>query len=314
MFKAALLCLLKDADGDWPVRPRQGESHLDFHLFRPSPCQLCSRNMNTLVPRLAALLRSGKRGALATIVNSQGSVPSFRAAKLLVRDDGTTLGTVGGGSVEAEVLRAAREVIQKERPHTLTFNLNDKPQDNTGLTCGGNLQVFIEPLIPAPDLYIIGAGHIAMNLSKVAALAGFEVSVIDDREAFANRERFPQAKQIIAEQFESALPRIQAGPNSFIVIASRGHGLDLVALRWAVETSARYIGMVGSRKKSTVFLRELESEGIPAEKLARVNTPVGLNIGAITPEEIAVTITAEMIAVRRGVDVGTLSMNLARKQ
>jgi xanthine dehydrogenase accessory factor len=263
---------------------------------------------------IAALLRSGGRGALATIVNAQGSVPSFRAAKLLVREDGTTLGTVGGGSVEAEVLRVAREVIRKERPQTLTFNLNDKPQENAGLTCGGQLQVFIEPLIPAPELYILGAGHIAMNLCRVAALAGFEISVVDDRQEFANSERFPHAKHIIAEQLESALPKLQAGPNTFIVIASRGHGLDLVALRWAAATGALYIGMVGSRKKSTMFLRELEGEGIPAEKLARVNTPVGLDIGAITPEEIAVAITAEMIAVRRGVETGKLSLRLARKQ
>ena len=263
---------------------------------------------------IAALLRSGGCGALATIVNSQGSTPSFRAAKLLVREDGTTLGTVGGGNVEAEVLRVAREVIQKEKPQTLTFHLNDKPQDNAGLTCGGNLQVFIEPLIPAPELYIVGAGHIAMNLCRIAALAGFEVSIIDDRDEFANPERFPQAKHIIAEQFDSALPKMEVGANSFILIASRGHGLDLAALRWAVETNARYIGMVASRKKSILLLRELEKAGVSAEKLTRVNTPVGLDIGAITPEEIAVAITAEMIAFRRGVDATMLGMKLARKR
>lgn len=262
---------------------------------------------------IAALLRTGRRGALATIVSSQGSVPSFRAAKLLVREDGTTLGTIGGGNVEAEVLRVAREVIQKEKPQTLKFNLNDNPQDNAGLTCGGTLELFIEPLIPAPELYIVGAGHIAMNLCKVAALAGFEVSVVDDREEFANPDRFPQSKQVIAEQFETALPKLQPGPNTFIVIATRGHGLDLVGLRWAVGTNAQYIGMVGSRKKSLTFLRELESEGIAPKTLARVNTPVGLEIGAITPEEIAVAVVAEMIAMRRGADVGQLSKKLVRK-
>jgi xanthine dehydrogenase accessory factor len=262
---------------------------------------------------IAALLRSGKRGAVATIVNSQGSVPSFRAAKLLLREDGTSVGTVGGGSVEAEVLRTAREVIRHEKPQTLTFNLNDKPQDNAGLTCGGTLQVFIEPLIPAPELLILGAGHIAINLCKVAALAGFEVTVVDDREEYANREHFPQAKDVVAEQFETALPHLQAGPKTFVVIATRGHGLDLAALRWAVRTSARYIGMVGSRKKSFTFLRELEREGIAAEKLARVNTPVGLDIGALTPEEIAVAVVAEMIAVRRGVDLRSLSKKLTRQ-
>ena len=261
---------------------------------------------------IAALLRSGKRGALATIVNSQGSVPSFRTAKLLVREDATTFGTVGGGSVEAEVLRAALEVIQREKPQTLSFNLNDKPQDNAGLTCGGTLQVFIEPLVPAPKLFILGAGHIAMNLCKVATLAGFEVTVIDDREEFANRERFLDAYEIIAEPFETALPKLQLGPKTFIVIATRGHGLDLLALRWAVESNARYIGMVGSRKKSITFLRELENEGIAAEKLARVNTPIGLDIGAITPEEIAVAVVAEMIAARRGVDT-TIRKKLDRQ-
>ena len=137
------------------------------------------------------LRRSGRRAAVATIVNVRGSVPSFETAKMLVRDDGSIVGTVGGGCVEAEVWQAAREVMESERPRTLTFNLNQNPKYDTGLVCGGTLDIFIEPVLPPASLYIFGAGHVALSLYKTAKTAGFDVHVVDDRENYANRERFP---------------------------------------------------------------------------------------------------------------------------
>src|SRR5579859_2192382 len=148
---------------------------------------------------IVKLQRAGHKGAVATIVNVRGSIPSFKSAKMLVRDDGTIAGTIGGGCVEAEVWQAAREVMESEKPRTLTFDLNQDPKYDTGLVCGGTLDIFIEPVLPPAELYIFGAGHVSVNLYKVARLAGFDISVIDDRETYANRERFPDAHEILAE-------------------------------------------------------------------------------------------------------------------
>ena len=248
---------------------------------------------------IVQLRRLGRRGALATIVNVRGSIPSFKTAKMLVRDDGSIVGTIGGGCVEAEIWQAAREVMEEEKPRTLTFNLNQNPKYDTGLVCGGTLEIFVEPVLPVPVLYLFGAGHVAFNVYKVAQNAGFDVVVIDDRESYANRERFPDAREIFATDFEETFPRLSPNESSFIVIVTRGHRDDMRILRWAVETPARYVGMIGSKRKVISIYRELQKEGMPAHLFDRVHAPIGLDIGAITPEEIAVAITAEMIAVRR---------------
>ncbi len=247
------------------------------------------------------LRREGRRGAVATIVNVRGSIPSFKTAKMLVRDDGSMVGTIGGGCVEAEVWQAAREVMESERPRTLTFDLNNDPKYDTGLVCGGTLEIFVEPVLPPAELYIFGAGHVATSLYRVARIAGFDVTVVDDREAYANRERFPEAQQVIAEDFDKAVAGLAPGETSYIVIVTRGHRDDMRVLRWAVQTPARYVGMIGSKRKTIAIFKELQKEGLPAHLFDRVHAPVGLDIGAITPEEIAVSITAELIAKRRKV-------------
>ena len=250
---------------------------------------------------IVKLRNEGRRGAVATIVNVRGSVPSFRTAKMLVRDDGSILGTIGGGCVEAEVWQAAREVMEKEKPRTLTFDLNHDPKYDTGLVCGGTLDVFVEPILPPPILYIFGAGHIAYSLYKIATIVGFNVVVADDRATYANRERFPDA-QVFAEDFEQILRKLRLNSSSYVVIVTRGHKDDMRILRWAVQpeqAEARYVGMIGSRRKVIAIQKELMKEGGAEEEFQRILSPVGLDIGAITPEEIAVAICAEMIAVRR---------------
>jgi xanthine dehydrogenase accessory factor len=251
---------------------------------------------------IVALRQQGRRGAIATIVNVRGSIPSFETAKMLIRDDGSIIGTVGGGCVEADVWQAAREVMESEKPRTLTFNLNQNPKYDTGLVCGGTLDIFIEPVLPAARLYIFGAGHVAQSLYTTSHLAGFDISVIDDRESYANRERFPKAKEVIAEDFDQAMARLAPSETSYIVIVTRGHRDDMRVLRWAVQTRARYVGMIGSKRKTITIFRELVREGIPEQLFERVHAPVGLDIGAITPDEIAISITAELIAARRGVE------------
>jgi xanthine dehydrogenase accessory factor len=245
---------------------------------------------------IVQLRHAGRRGAVATIVNVRGSVPSFETAKMLIRDDGSIFGTIGGGCVEAEVWQAAREIMESEKPRTLTFNLNQNPKYDTGLVCGGTLDIFIEPVLPPASLYIFGAGHVAVSLYKTAKMAGFDVNVVDDR------ERFPDAKEVIAEDFDQAMARITPNETSYVVIVTRGHHDDMRVLRWAVQTQARYIGMIGSKRKTIAIFRELVKEGIPEQRFERVHAPVGLDIGAITPEEIAIAITAELIAVRRRVE------------
>ena len=248
---------------------------------------------------IVKLRQQGRRGAVATIVNVRGSIPSFKTAKMLVRDDGSMVGTIGGGCVEADVWQTAREVMESEKPRTLTFNLNQDPKYDTGLVCGGTLDIFVEPVLPPALLYIFGAGHVSVNLYKVATNAGFDVIVIDDRDAYANRDRFPQANEVIAEDFDQAMARLTPNESSYIVIVTRGHRDDMRVLRWAVQTGARYVGMIGSKRKTIAIFQELQKEGLPAHLFERVHAPVGLDIGAVTPEEIAVSITAELIAIRR---------------
>ncbi len=251
---------------------------------------------------LLRLRRQGQKCALATIVEVNGSIPSYESAKMLVREDGSIAGTIGGGCVEAEVWNAAREVMQTERPRQLRFTLGEDAAYDNGLICGGQLSVFVEPVIPSPKAYIFGAGHISRSLSKAANLAGFSTIIVDNREAFANRDRFPEAEAIYAEEYEDVFPKIELRDTSYVVIVTRGHRDDMRVLRWAVQTPARYIAMIGSRRKVIGVVKHLHAEGIPADAFDRIYSPMGFDIGAITPEEIAVAVVAEMIAVRRAPD------------
>lgn len=244
----------------------------------------------------------GQKCALATIVEVNGSIPSFESAKMLIREDGSIVGTIGGGCVEADVWNAAREVMESERPRSLKFSLGQDAAYDNGLICGGQLSVFVEPVIPVPQAVIFGAGHISKAISKIASIAGFETVIVDNREQFASRERFPEAEGIHAAEYEDVFPRLNIGSSSYVVIVTRGHRDDMRVLRWAVNTNARYIAMIGSRRKTVAVIKELEKEGIPRDRFENIHAPMGLDIGAITPEEIAVSVVAEMVAVRRAPD------------
>src|SRR5437879_7319733 len=185
--------------------------------------------------QIVKLRGEGRRGAVATIVNVRGSIPSFKTAKMLVRDDGSIFGTIGGGCVEADVWQAAREVMESEKPRTLTFNLNQDPKYDTGLVCGGTLDIFIEPVLPPALLYIFGAGHVSVNLYKVAKNAGFDVIVVDDRDAYADSDRFLQADEVIAEDFDQDMPRLTPNESSYIVIVTRDYRDAIRVLGWAVK-------------------------------------------------------------------------------
>src|SRR3989338_2936440 len=236
---------------------------------------------------IVRLRQAGRKGALATIVHTQGSIPSYQSSKLLVRDDGSFAGTVGGGCVEAEFWAAAQEVMREERPRKLTFNLNSDPRYDAGLTCGGTLEIYVEPILPPPVCYLFGGGPVSLAVARLAGAAGFGVVVVDDRPRFANRERFPEAAAVYADEWEKVFPQLAVNEPSYLVIV----------------TPARYVGLIGSKRKVIEIYKILESEGVPRETLERVHAPIGVEIGALTPEEIGVSIVAELIDVRRNVAV-----------
>jgi len=254
-----------------------------------------------LFEEIVRMRREGQRGALATIVHSNGSIPSFESSRMLVREDGSTAGTIGGGCVEADVWAAAKEVMLKEAPRKLVFHLNNEATYDNGLICGGTVEVFIEPILPQPVVYLFGGGHVSTAVAKAASATGFGIGVVDDRDAFANTTRFPMAHEIYTS-FEEAFEKMRPNAFSYLVIVTRGHKEDMRVLAWAVRTQARYIGMIGSRRKVLSVYKALEKEGYRMEEFERVFAPMGLDIGALSPEEIAVSIVAELVAVRRNAD------------
>jgi xanthine dehydrogenase accessory factor len=251
---------------------------------------------------IVRLRNLGQKCALATIVQVNGSIPSYESAKLLVREDGSMLGTIGGGCVEAEVWTTAREVIDTEKPRHLNFSLGQDAAYDNGLICGGQLNIFVEPVVPQPRAFIFGGGHVSKSISRVANIAGFATIIVDDREAFANPDRFPEAAETYAEEYEAVFPKLTVTSSSYLIIVTRGHRDDMRVLRWAVNTQARYIAMIGSKRKTISVVHELEKEGFPRELFEKVFAPMGLEIGAESPEEIAISVVAEMIAVRRSPD------------
>ena len=255
--------------------------------------------MSDFLEEILKIKEEGKSAALATIIGTKGSTPREVGAKMLILESGKILGTIGGGCLEAEVWQEAMKIIKEEKPRTVHFDLTGKKAEDIGMICGGVMDIYIEPIVPSPKVFIFGGGHISLFLAKISAMVGFQVAVIDDRPQFANRERFPEAAEVIAEEFPFALPKLKVNRSSYLVIVTRGHAYDQEVLEWAVKTEARYLGMIGSRRKIQTVYANLKEKGIPQEKLERVHAPIGLNIGALTPEEIAVSIVAEMIQERR---------------
>ena len=261
---------------------------------------------------LTQALKRGEDAALVTIVAANGSTPQRAGAKMLVFPDGRIVGTIGGGCYENEARLKARDALTSGRQTLLHFDLNDDFAQENGLVCGGQMDVHIDPLLPAPRLYIIGAGHVGWHLARAATDAAFRIHVIDDREKFANRERFPDADDVVVEPIADWLHRAEMPASSYAVIVTRGHQNDLDAMRALAARDLKYLGLIGSRAKVVRIFDALLAEGMPPECLQRVHAPIGIDIGAVTPAEIAISILAELIAIRRGVDVGSASMSASR--
>ena len=249
---------------------------------------------------VADALERGEPAALVTIVSTTGSTPQRVGAKMLVFGDGRTVGTIGGGCYENDAFWKAREAITSRRPQVIHYELSDDFAQETGLICGGQMDVYIEPIEPSPELYIVGAGHVGFHLAKLAHEVGFRLHIVDDREKFANAERFPHAAEIVAEDIPGWVARTNIPPHSYVVIVTRGHTNDLEALRALAPRELRYLGLIGSRAKVARIYDQLVTDKTPPELLKQVHAPIGLDIGAVTPQEIAVSILAELIAVKHG--------------
>jgi xanthine dehydrogenase accessory factor len=262
---------------------------------------------------VAEALDRGEAAALVTIVSTTGSTPQRVGAKMLVFADGRMVGTIGGGCYENDAFWKARDAITARQPRLVHYELSDDFAQETGLICGGQMDVYIEPIEPSPELYVIGAGHVGYHLATLAAAVGFQVRVVDDREKFANRERFPDAAEVVVEDIPVWLSRVTLPAHAYVVILTRGHTNDLEALRGLATRDLRYLGLIGSRAKVARIFEALQADGISSERLAQVHAPVGLDIGAVTPQEIAVSILAELIAVKHGKvgarNAADLSMN-----
>jgi xanthine dehydrogenase accessory factor len=253
-----------------------------------------------LYAELARSTASGEPCALCTIVKTTGSTPGKTSMKMLVRRDGSFVGTVGGGCLEAEVLEAALESMRDERPRLLAFALNERDYPDSGLLCGGRVEILVEPIVQ-PRLYLFGGGHVAAAIAHTAAGVGFHVVVCDDREDFASRERHPDAHEAWCGAFAELAARIAPAEDAYVLAVTRGHDQDGEVLRALSAAGARprYLGMIGSKAKRAQVFEKLSATGVPADFLERVRSPMGLAIGARTHEEIAVSVVAEMIQVRR---------------
>lgn len=268
--------------------------------------------MKDFYTQLLALMESGEKGVVVTITQVTGSSPRHAGSKMIVRPDGQIYGTIGGGKLEAEAIKEARHILNNGMYNGMiekkSYNLTKKE----GMLCGGQAEVIFEPFGENEILFIFGAGHIAHALAPLAKQAGFQVTVIDNRPEFAVRDRFQDADKILAGEYPDIIPSLEFSSKSYIVIVTHGHAFDEEILGECVQKPHAYIGMIGSRNKTKTVLKNLEQKGITPELLQTVQSPVGLDIGAETPFEIAISILSQIIAVRRGVNVDKLSMAIHR--
>jgi xanthine dehydrogenase accessory factor len=247
---------------------------------------------------IARLRRDHRPAALATVVSTKGSTPAKVPARMVIFEDGSIIGTIGGGCVEADVIRAARDVLDTGAPRRVSFHLHGEEAERTGIACGGIVEIMIESL-EEPRVVLIGAGHVAQAVARLASNVGFRVTVVDDRADFASRERFPTADELIVAELTDLARHVKVTRGSSLICMTRGHSEDMTALRFALTTPARYVGVLGSKGKRVQFRESLLEAGYAKDVIDSVRMPVGLEIGAETVEEIAVAIVAELIRTRR---------------
>ncbi len=255
--------------------------------------------MKTIYQAVAEIEKKQESAALATIVRSKGSTPRHGTSKLLIYADGTTLGTVGGGELERRVHAAALEAMQDGEARYLTYNMADPSKGDPGV-CGGTVEVYVEPILPDPTLLLIGAGHVGKAVVHLAKWLGFRTMVVEDNPEFCTPEHIPGGDEYLNLQMEEIAEKVNINAQTFIVMATRGADLDAIALPDLLKSKAAYIGVIGSKRRWATATKLLQERGVDEEQYARVHSPIGLEIEAETPEEIAVSIMAEVLMIRHG--------------
>ncbi|HEY78270.1 MAG TPA: xanthine dehydrogenase [Dehalococcoidia bacterium] len=248
---------------------------------------------------IANLVARGGRGVVATVIASRGGAPRSAGAKMLVREDNTIVGTIGGGNVEHLIRQKAVAMMGSTEVEVVNFDLSGE-EESPGMICGGQMDVLLEPIVAPETLYLFGAGHISQGVAAMAKRLGFRVVVVDPRAEYNNSERLPTADSLVVDDYVNAFSKLGVGKDSYLVILTPGHVSDEQCLELAVGTDARYIGMIGSANKVKDVKKHLLEKGVTPQVLDAVHAPIGLAIGAESPDEIAVSILAEIIKVRRG--------------
>jgi xanthine dehydrogenase accessory factor len=255
--------------------------------------------MNSILKALSELETTDQLAALCTIVKTSGSTPRHGTSKMLVYPDGHILGTVGGGELENRVRKEALCSLQDGQPRLLSYNLTDPSRGDAGV-CGGQVEVFVEPILPVPMVVVLGGGHVGKAVAHLAKWLGFRVAVSDDRPEFCTPESNPDADEFYPVPMAELPLHLNITPQTALILTTRGNNVDIAGLPAILESQAGYIGVIGSRKRWSETTKSLNEVGISDEQLKRVHSPIGLGIGAETPEEIAVSIMAEVIMLRGG--------------
>jgi len=251
----------------------------------------------TIFEALVDLERKNTTGALCTIIRSRGSTPRHVTSKMLVYPDGHIIGTVGGGEVENRVIKEALRAMEDKKTRLLEYNMTDPERGDPGV-CGGQLEIYVEPIIPKPILVVVGVGHVGKAVAHLAKWLDFVVAVCDDRPDFCTPASVPEADEFYPIPLEDLSKQMKITPWTYIVLTTRGMDVDVRGLPSLLTTQAGYIGVIGSKRRWATTTKKLLEEDVPADKLNLIHTPIGLDIHAETPEEIAVSIMAEIIMLR----------------
>ena len=265
--------------------------------MHPSSKVTYNKDMSSIYQALSEIEKNNESAALCTVVKSEGSTPRHVGSKMLVYPDGKFIGTVGGGEMESRIIKAALETLKNSLAQTLSYTMADPSRGDPGV-CGGTVEVFVEPILPPAMIVVIGAGHVGKAVVHLAKWLGFRVAVSDDRAEFCNPESVPGADTYYPFEMGKLSEHLKVNQQTYIVITSRGSGVDTAGLPNLLESDPAYIGVIGSRRRWLTTVKALKEKGVSGEKIAKVHSPMGLELNAETPEEIAVSIMAEILMIK----------------
>jgi xanthine dehydrogenase accessory factor len=255
--------------------------------------------MASIFRSAAEMVEKGETGALCTVIESNGSTPRHEGSKMLVYEDGRFIGTVGGGEMEHRVLTEAKKAMKDGKSRLLSYSLVDPKQGDPGV-CGGTVEVYVEPMIPSPLLVIIGGGHVGKAVAHLAKWSGFRVAISDDRPEFCTQEANPDGDEFFPYPMAELPAHLKINPQTYLVLTTRGSPLDVAGIPALLDKPFAYLGLIGSRRRWLTTKKALLDNGVAEDQVARVHSPLGLELNAETPEEIAISIMAEIIMIKNG--------------